>query len=51
MVAVFVNAETFVYKMRRKIDDRIEPILLEDNEDRSGFLEDILKNGEVIYSK
>ncbi|MCK4798771.1 MAG: nucleotidyltransferase domain-containing protein [Spirochaetes bacterium] len=47
----FLTLEATLYKLRRKIDDRIEPILLEKNEDKSGFLEDILKYGEIIYQK
>ena len=47
----FLTLEAFLYKMRREVDDRIEPILLEESEDKSGFLESILKYGEIIYSQ
>ena len=33
------------------IDVRIEPIILNPLHDRSGFLEHVLKTGEVIYSR
>jgi hypothetical protein len=36
--------------LRREIDARIEPVLLEEINDKSGFLEEILKTGEIIYS-
>ena len=38
-----------LFKLRRKIDLRIEPILLELNNDPSGFLEEIQENGILIY--
>jgi len=47
----FLDTEILLYKLRRNIDDRIEPILLECKNDESGFLDEILKHGEVIYSK
>ncbi|MCD5397454.1 nucleotidyltransferase domain-containing protein [candidate division NPL-UPA2 bacterium] len=46
----FLMSEVKLYKLRREVDERIEPILLEADNDRSGFLEQILKNGEVVYS-
>ncbi|MDD4527741.1 MAG: nucleotidyltransferase domain-containing protein [Candidatus Margulisbacteria bacterium] len=39
---------TALYKLRREIDDRIEPILLDRNNDPSGFTADILINGKII---
>jgi len=55
-VAVIVNSvndDYFTYapllwKLRRGIDDRIEPILIEKDNDVSGFLSEILKTGIVI---
>jgi len=55
-VAVVVNSidsDFFTYapllwKLRREIDDRIEPVLIEKNRDESGFLEEILKTGLII---
>lgn len=55
-VAVIVNdieEDYFKYtpilwKLRRSIDDRIEPVLFRKNIDRSGFLSYIIKTGIVI---
>jgi predicted nucleotidyltransferase len=46
----FLAAESKLFRLRREVDSRIEPVLLEAPNDRSGFLEEILKTGEVIYS-
>ena len=32
-------------KLRRQIDDRIEPVLIDKDYDASGFLEEIKKSG------
>jgi uncharacterized protein len=55
-VAIVVNSikgdyfsiTPLIWKLRRQIDDRIEPILFEKNNDKSGFLEEIQKNGIEI---
>ena len=55
-VAVIVNSidqDFFVYapllwKLRRDIDDRIEPVLIEKNKDESGFLKEVMRTGLVI---
>lgn len=47
----FLEKEARLYKIRRGIDSNIEPILLESNNDRSGFLEHILSYGEVLFTK
>ena len=46
----FLEKEARLYKIRRSIDSNIEPILLESNNDRSGFLEHILSYGEVLFT-
>jgi predicted nucleotidyltransferase len=46
----FLETEAMLYKLRRGIDDRIEPVLFEEENDESGFLSEILKYGQVIYS-
>ncbi len=46
----FLSAETRLFQLRRNIDTRIEPVLIEDTDDFSGFLEEILKTGEIIYN-
>ena len=40
-----------LFKIRRSIDCSIEPILLEKAFETSGFLEEILSYGEVLYTK
>jgi len=45
-----LTAEAKLFKLRRAIDARIEPVLLDETKDTSGFLEEIIKTGEVIYS-
>ena len=47
----FLMSEVKLYKLRRKVDERIEPVLLERDNDISGFLAEILKSGEVVYSQ
>ena len=42
---------TKLFKLRRNISTDIEPVLIIDGEDKSGFLEDISKYGEIVYSR
>lgn len=57
-VAIIVDNNDYDYfqsnllmrQLRRDIDSRIEPMIFEEGNDPSGFLEDILKHGEVIVS-
>jgi len=44
----FFSYAPLLWKLRREIDDRIEPILIEKNNDESGFLKEILKTGLII---
>jgi hypothetical protein len=37
----FFSVNPLLWKLRRQIDDRIEPILIDRNNDRSGLLEEI----------
>ena len=46
-----LNDMAKLFKLTRNISTDLEPILLIDEEDASGFLEDILQYGEVVYSK
>jgi predicted nucleotidyltransferase len=43
-------SERKLFSLRRDIEPMIEPVLLEEHNDPSGFLAEILKTGEVIYS-
>lgn len=55
-VAVIVNRISgdyfatipLLWKLRRQVDDRIEPILLEKNNDMGGFIDEIVKHGIEI---
>lgn len=40
-----------LFKLRRDISTDIEPVLLIDEEDPSGFLDSILEYGEIVYAK
>lgn len=44
-----LELETKLFKLRRDIDLRIEPILIDEKNDISGFYEQILKTGKIIY--
>lgn len=46
-----LTSEAKLCRLRRNIDDRIQPILLESQNDKSGFLEDIIKTGTLIYKQ
>lgn len=41
----YFEVTPLLWKLRRQVDDRIEPILIEKNNDKSGFLDEIKKNG------
>lgn len=47
----FLEKEAGLYKIRRNIDENIEPVLFEAGSDKSGFLDSILSYGEVIYKR
>ncbi len=38
-----------LWKLRRKVDERIEPFLFEKGKDESGFLQEIIKTGIEIH--
>jgi predicted nucleotidyltransferase len=44
----FFTIQPLLWKLRRQIDDRIEPILIEKENDKSGFLVEIQRNGIEI---
>ena len=47
----FLETARLLYKLRRDIDDRIEPVLLDIKSDKSGFVNEILKTGYVLYTQ
>ncbi|MEP9410833.1 MAG: nucleotidyltransferase domain-containing protein [Candidatus Brocadia sp.] len=46
----FLMSESKLFHLRRNIDARIEPVLLEEQTIKADFWEGILKTGEIIYS-
>ncbi len=44
----FFAVNPLLWKIRRQVDDRIEPVLIDKNNDKSGFLEEIKRNGIEI---
>jgi len=44
----YFKTTPLLWKLRREIDDRIEPIIFEYNNDKSGFLKEIEKYGIEI---
>lgn len=44
----FFSINPLLWKLRRQIDDRIEPILIDENNNRSGFLDEIKRYGIEI---
>jgi uncharacterized protein len=44
----FFSINPLLWKLRRQVDDRIEPILIDKSDDKAGFLEEIKRNGIEI---
>lgn len=47
----WMTAASKLHKLARNIDINIEPVILLTSHDESGFLEHVLKTGEVIYNR
>lgn len=45
----YLDLSSKLFKLRRPVDFRIEPILFEEGYDPSGFLEEIYRTGIVVY--
>jgi len=45
----YLSIAALIWKLRRQIDDRIEPIIFEKEHDRSGFLDEIKRTGVEIF--
>lgn len=45
----FLDTEVMLYRTRRSVDERIEPVLVNEQKDNSGFLDDIKNHGLVVY--
>jgi uncharacterized protein len=48
---VWLEASARLFRLRRDIDLSIEPVLIDSTSDRSGFLEEIRRTGELIYDR
>lgn len=46
----FLESEAKLYRLRREINARIEPILLEETNDSSGFIHQVMHEGKIIFS-
>ena len=44
----FFSYAPLLWKLRQEVDDRIEPVLLVNGKDESGFLKEILQTGLII---
>ena len=44
----YFSTRPLLWRVRREVDDRIEPILFETKHDESGFLEEVMRNGMLI---
>lgn len=49
--ADWLEASTNLFRLRRDIDLSIEPVLIDASHDRSGFVEEIRRTGELVYSR
>jgi predicted nucleotidyltransferase len=45
----FLEKYNQLFKLRRGIDSRIEPVLIDADDDQSGFYEEVINSGRVIY--
>ena len=46
----YLESRSELFKLRRDIDCKIEPVLIErDEKDLSGFFEEISNTGEIVY--
>lgn len=46
----YLDTAARLFQLRRKIDSRIEPAIFDEHHDPSGFLEEIMRTGKVIFS-
>lgn len=44
----YFSTRPLLWKIRREVDDRIEPVLIDKSHDESGFLSEIMRTGEII---
>lgn len=46
-----LNVESMLFRLRRQIDSRIEPVLLTKKDNISGFVSEVFRTGKIIYKK
>lgn len=46
----YLQSEAMLYRLRREVDVRIEPILLEETQDSSGFIQQVMNEGKIIFN-
>jgi predicted nucleotidyltransferase len=44
----FFSTRPLLWRIRREVDDRIEPVILETGHDEGGFLKEVIKTGIII---
>ena len=44
----YFSTRPLLWKIRREVDDRIEPVLIDKSHDESGFLSEIMRTGVSI---
>jgi predicted nucleotidyltransferase len=47
----WLGASARLFRLRRDINLSIEPVLIDSSSDRSGFLEEIRRTGELVYER
>ena len=47
----YLSVSALLNRLTRNVDFRIEPVLLDANDDRSGFLSSVLLTGIILYDK
>jgi len=47
----FLRVSSWLWSLTWKVDSHIEPVLLDRADDRSGFVEEVLKTCELIYQQ
>ena len=45
----YLDEHARLFRLRRLVDFRIEPVLIEYDEDESGFLREVMNTGYVLY--
>ena len=45
----YLDEHARLFRLRRSVDFRIEPVLIEYGEDKSGFLREVMDTGYILY--